>query len=480
MTNSLIKNHKNLIIFVIVITIIRLFVAKSVGLGVDEAHYMLYGVHLDWSYFDHPPLVGWVERISTILFGLNELGARVPAVLIGALTSIFVYQLIYKISNDSRIAFISLLALTASFLFNALFLMLLPETLLILLIIPIIFTTIEIEKQNKILNWIYLGILLGLSGLAGYTAIFFPIAILSYMLIKKRWDIIFNLKIIPTIIIASVMIIPIFYWNIQHNWISFTYQSNHVIVAKHIHANRFFKSILVQFGAYNPLLFLISFYGLYKSLKSKNNYLFLSSLFGLVIICFFLYASLYKTALPHWSALFYLLFIPIGSYYILQLSKGYKTYLKVAIIFGIILSAVVYFELAFKVIPFPNYKSPLRDLSGFATITKKANQLIKNNKKDALAVTNWTIASRVIFYNLKYHTRVYLLGQGITQFTFWQKGSPIGKNLIVINTHFFHKNISTYMKCKKVIKHKRFYIKVAGYKVNSIEFVTCKDYQGLK
>ncbi|MGI9135394.1 MAG: hypothetical protein ACR2I0_15870, partial [Rhodoferax sp.] len=33
----------------------------SVGLSVDEAHYALYAVHLALSYFDHPPLVGWVQ-----------------------------------------------------------------------------------------------------------------------------------------------------------------------------------------------------------------------------------------------------------------------------------------------------------------------------------------------------------------------------------------------------------------------------------
>jgi len=30
-------------------------------LSVDEAHYMLYADKLDWSYFDHPPLVGWIQ-----------------------------------------------------------------------------------------------------------------------------------------------------------------------------------------------------------------------------------------------------------------------------------------------------------------------------------------------------------------------------------------------------------------------------------
>ncbi len=480
MTNYLNKYRIDLILFIVAVSLFRLYVANHEGLGVDEAHYVLYGIHLDWSYFDHPPLVGWVQRLSSSIFGLNDLAARIPAVAIGAIVDFLVYDLIYKISKDTYIAFMALLAISASFIFNALFLMLLPETLLLLFVIPIIYTVIKIEQDNRTRYWIILGLLLGLSGLAGYTAIFFVIAILLYVIIKRRWDLLLNKNLLIAVAIAFIMITPILYWNVKHNWISFTYQSHHVMIAKHIHLGRFFKSMLVQFGAYNPLLFPLSFYGLYKALRSKNDYLFLSGLFGLSIICFFLYASLYKTALPHWSALYYLLFIPIGTYYILQLSSGYKKYLKIAIWFGLILSAIVYIELATKIIPFPNYKSPLRDLSGWPMIMKNANKLITDKNKTAIAVTNWTIASRAMYYDRKYKTNVYLLGKGITQFTFWMKGSPIGKNLIVINTHFFHKDVSAYMKCTKVIKHPVFYIKVAGHIVNSVQFITCKDYQGLK
>ncbi|OUS41423.1 hypothetical protein A9R00_00990, partial [Oleispira antarctica] len=32
----------------------------------DEAHYALYGKLLDWSYFDHPPMVGWLQSISLL------------------------------------------------------------------------------------------------------------------------------------------------------------------------------------------------------------------------------------------------------------------------------------------------------------------------------------------------------------------------------------------------------------------------------
>jgi len=42
-------------------TAIHLVMGFSTELSVDEAHYALYANHLAWSYFDHPPLVGWIQ-----------------------------------------------------------------------------------------------------------------------------------------------------------------------------------------------------------------------------------------------------------------------------------------------------------------------------------------------------------------------------------------------------------------------------------
>jgi len=44
-------------------TLLHLFLAFNVELGGDEAHYALYGLMPDWSYFDHPPLIGWLQII---------------------------------------------------------------------------------------------------------------------------------------------------------------------------------------------------------------------------------------------------------------------------------------------------------------------------------------------------------------------------------------------------------------------------------
>ncbi|MCD6190421.1 MAG: glycosyltransferase family 39 protein, partial [Sulfurimonas sp.] len=383
--NLLTKEHSLFLYFILFVALLRLLLAPLVGLGVDEAHYLLYALNLDLSYFDHPPLVGWIQYVFISVFGDEEFGARVAAILIGFFTSIFIYKLIYDINKNAKTAFIAVLALHASFLFNALFIMLMPDTLLFLLILPVIFTVIELEKRNSYTMWILLGILLGLSGLAKYTAILFLIPIILYFLVKKRYDLLFSIKIIPAVIVALLIVFPVIVWNIQNDWASLAYQSNHVVGSNTIKWNGFIQSLGAQIGAYNPFLVPLAFYGLYRALRSQNNTLFLSGLFGLTLIIFFTYASLYKTALPHWSALFYLLFIPIGAFYIID---SWKKYLYFAISFGLLLSALSYAELAFKFIPQTDYNSIHRDIYGWEKIMKRANSFMHDNSKEAIAVTN--------------------------------------------------------------------------------------------
>lgn len=472
--------HKPFLYFITFIAVVRLLLAPQVGLGVDEAHYVLYALNLDLSYFDHPPLVGWIQYFFTSIFSTGEFGSRIAAILIGFFTSIFVYKLIYDINRNKNEAFIAVIALHASFLFNALFIMLMPDTLLFLLIFPIIFTVIKLEKEDSLSMWLLLGALLGLAGLSKYTAVLFVVPIVLYFIIKKRYELFYSPKMLLSIVLALVIISPVIIWNIQNDWSSFTYQSNHVVGENGIKWSSFFSSIGAQIAAYNPLLFPISFYGLYKALFSKNSTLFLSALFGLVLILFFTYASLYKTALPHWSALFYLLFIPIGSFYILQTGKRGVKYLKIAITFGLLLSAIAYLELGFKFLPLPDYQSLHRDIYGWDKILKEANKHITNTSKQAIAVTNWTLASRAIYYNKDYNSSVYLIDDRDDQFDIWENDNPIGKDLIVINTHFFKKDINQYMRCSSINKYDKFDIILNANKVNTINLVECKNYQGLK
>ncbi len=64
--------RKKLVTLIIVSTCIRCIVAVFTGLGNDEVYYWTYAQHLQWNYFDHPPLVAVLIRFSTFNFLLQD------------------------------------------------------------------------------------------------------------------------------------------------------------------------------------------------------------------------------------------------------------------------------------------------------------------------------------------------------------------------------------------------------------------------
>jgi 4-amino-4-deoxy-L-arabinose transferase-like glycosyltransferase len=158
----MLPDNKKIFILIGLFTLIRLIVSPFFGLGVDEAHYVLYAKYLDWSYVDHPPLVGWVHALFYYIWGTNEFLARLPAVLIFAAVSYLAYLFMMKITQSVKASLLAVLALNCSFILNVLGLMLLPDSLLLLLIFLLIFVAEKIILTKKLQDYVLLGILLGL------------------------------------------------------------------------------------------------------------------------------------------------------------------------------------------------------------------------------------------------------------------------------------------------------------------------------
>jgi len=383
-----------------------------------------------------------------------------------------------------------------------------------------------------------------------------------FFLMKKRYDILFSPYMFLAALIALIFITPVIYWNINHDFISFRYQGSHVFGSFAASAANFLESIAAQFGAYSPFLFIVAFYGFFKSIKNKNDYVRLAVLFGGAIILFFVSTSLLEKTLPHWPGIFYLLFIPIGTYTLLQsqgkgevyffcilnmlfyfcifhilymlfclllipsvdylfrspikltwemfflyilyvliilvgvyilfifkeklkryFEKSKRYFLYFAIGFSLIVMLFAYVEVAGKYFAFPDYKSPFRDIYGFPAILKQADGIIKLNASlapKAIAVSNWTMGSRTMYYNLPYHNEVFVIDDRQDQFDIWQKKSPVGYDLLFLNTHFNNMDIGKDVICERTDVAGKADILLNGAKVDTVEFVWCRNYQGMK
>jgi 4-amino-4-deoxy-L-arabinose transferase-like glycosyltransferase len=179
--------------FAIVISIIfHAFFGFYLDFSVDEAHYALYGAHLDWSYFDHPPLVGWVQALP-IYFNFSEGLIRLilPEILwcICIFQSMAITRLIlerfFYFSSDTHYRYApywTALIITSSPLLHVLSVGLLPDTLLLVIVPTMIWCVIKlhIELSQRFPKdfwlWMGLGLTLGLAALSKYTSIFFAIS----------------------------------------------------------------------------------------------------------------------------------------------------------------------------------------------------------------------------------------------------------------------------------------------------------------
>src|SRR5437868_2288688 len=56
--------------------VLRLWYDITVPPMGDEAYYWMWGQHLSWSYFDHPPLNGWLQSLAAAIFGWSTLSVR--------------------------------------------------------------------------------------------------------------------------------------------------------------------------------------------------------------------------------------------------------------------------------------------------------------------------------------------------------------------------------------------------------------------
>jgi hypothetical protein len=321
-------------------------------------------------------------------------------------------------------------------------------------------------------------------GLAKYTSILLVPPLIIYFLLKKRYDIIFSLPMFLAALIAILLITPVIYWNINHGLESFRYQGSHIFGSFQSSIAYFLESIAFQCGAYSPFLFIIACYGFIKSIRTRDDSIRLSVLFGGTIMLFFLFTSFSERILPHWTSIFYLLFIPIGTYKIINANVKWKNnFLYIAIGFSLIVMLMAYAEVAAKFFTFPDYQSPFHDIYGYPEITKQADFIIRNDKSEkfkAIAVTTWTMGSRVMVYNIPYQHEIFVIDARKDQFDEWQKNSPTGYDLLFLVTHFEDLDIGSYALCRQVDVAGVRDLMLNGSKVDTVKFVWCRDYRGLK
>lgn len=302
---------KKTLLLIVLATTVRSITACVIDLGNDEVYYRMYAQYLQWNYFDHPPVVGWLIRFTTAdLFLDTEFFIRLGAIISAAITTWFFF-LCGKKLNNSYTGFLAAVIYTAtiygSIIAGTFILPDSPQMIcwsagLYLLISITGHSNINREKKRKLLLF---AVVAGIGMLCKIHTSFLWLGFLLYIFFYQRqW-----LKE-PVLYVSGVITIIFFYpviqWNINNHFITYLYHSNRVDVST---GGPDVISFLTFAGGQvlycNPVIFILMIPATVKAIKNKlpvlpsQKRILLFCSLPLIMIATLI--SLFKNVLPHWT-----------------------------------------------------------------------------------------------------------------------------------------------------------------------------------
>ncbi len=332
----------------IIWTIIPYFSNKNLPLDVIEA--LAWGQDFDLGYNKHPPLSAWIPGLLFKIFGNKDWIYYLLSQVFILISFIFLWKLSSFFLNKKSHILLSILAIEgiAFYTFDT------PQFNVNICQIPLWIGTVyfffKSIKDNKITDWIFLGVFAALGFLTKYIFVYLLISLFFYLIFiltrKKR----INFKFLYALLIFFLITAPHFKWLIQNDFTTLYYALkrgglNEFNIYNHL-LNPI-KFLINQITILLPFLLLIFF--LIKKIKIRlplNNEKFIFLLFSfllpflLILITSIITGSRIRTM---WMIPFYSL---IGIFFIFlyqdQINfKKIKNFIILLIIF-LIVSPILY------------------------------------------------------------------------------------------------------------------------------------------
>jgi dolichol-phosphate mannosyltransferase len=205
---------------------LRVLYSAQVELIPEETYYWNYSRHLDFGYLDHPPMVAWLVRVGTLLFGDTEFGVRFGALCCGTVSSYFIYRLTRNVFGESSALLALGLAQVLPFFFLAGMIMT-PDAPLTAAWAASVYFLERALIAGRRRAWIWAGLSLGLGLLSKYTIAMLGAGTFLFMVLdptSRRW--LRHWEPYAAACIAAAVFAPVVVWNAQHDWASFAFQTS--------------------------------------------------------------------------------------------------------------------------------------------------------------------------------------------------------------------------------------------------------------
>jgi dolichol-phosphate mannosyltransferase len=206
--------------------LLRLFYIGQLELLPEDSYYWNYSQHLDLGYLDHPPMVAWLIWLGTHVFGGAEFGVRIGAVCCAAVTAFFSYRLTRNLFGEES-AMVALALLQVMPFFFLAGLLMTPDAPLTAAWSATLYFLERALLGRQGRAWLFAGITIGLGLISKYTiGMLVPVTFLFVLLDPPSRQWLFRWQPYVALMIAGLIFSPVIFWNAQHEWASFAFQTS--------------------------------------------------------------------------------------------------------------------------------------------------------------------------------------------------------------------------------------------------------------
>ncbi len=297
---------------------LRIVGACFLELGNDEVYYTFYSKFPQLSFFDHPPMVGWLIWLGTAGNTFHqEFFIRLFPIILGTLNIVIIYRSVLLFSERRAAVAAALLSCSSFYLSVIAGLFIMPDTGMLFFLLLAFYQLIRIviKGEYSYLRWFLLGLFCGLGFLSKIHVLFLWFGIGVYAIFfQRKWFL--SPHIYAGALVTGMLTLPVIIWNAQNDFVSFVFQGNRVSSGQNWHWDWFFKELGGSIAYNNPIVFVlivITLFWLFRRrvLTRKLDRLILCTTLPVIIV--FLFLSFQHETLPHWSAPAYtLLLLPAG------------------------------------------------------------------------------------------------------------------------------------------------------------------------
>lgn len=388
------------------LTAVRAVVAAEAPLAFDEAYYWLWSKSLAAGYLDHPPLIAYVIRLGTIVFGDTPLGIRVVPLLLLAGATWAVWRSGRVLLESEAGGATAALFFNVTLMSGTVGLAATPDSPAMAASAFFVFCLVRVARTERPVWWLAAGVAAGFALLSKYTAPFLGAGALVWLCAsprERRW----LRSPWPYLgaALALVMFAPVIAWNAAHGWISFAWQFGRVVIRGF--SLRYLGDFMVgQAGLATPFILVLGLAGVIgivvTEARRRAPILLVAALLA-PATAYFLWHSLHARVQGNWPSFLYPAFCIAAAWpaqagglagRLLRFSRA------AAVPTAVLLTLAVYAHTFWPLVAVPGTYDPVARILavGYGPIVEQVDALRRQAGAKGIVTTSYALTGWLAFY----------------------------------------------------------------------------------